>query len=105
MVIDGKVAYVGGHNVGDEYVSKHKKLGAWRDTHIKVVGPVVHAIQFCFIQDWYWAKVKFPELNWDMKRAANGSEEVLMIASGPADPLDTCALMFVQVINMAKERI
>ncbi len=105
VVIDGKTAYVGGHNVGDEYVSKHPKFGAWRDTHVKVEGPIVKAIQFCFIEDWYWAKTSIPDLNWEFRKAENGAEETLMIASGPADSLDTCGLMFVQAINMARERI
>jgi len=105
VVIDGKTAYVGGHNVGDEYVSKKPKFGAWRDTHVKVEGPIVKAIQFCFIEDWYWAKTSIPDLNWEFRKAENGSEETLMIASGPADALDTCGLMFVQAINAARERI
>lgn len=105
VVIDGKTAYVGGHNVGDEYVSKNPKFGAWRDTHVKVEGPIVKAIQFCFIEDWYWAKTSIPDLNWEFRKAENGSEETLMIASGPADALDTCGLMFVQAINAARERI
>ncbi len=105
VVIDGKTAYVGGHNVGDEYVSKNPKFGAWRDTHVKVEGPIVKAIQFCFIEDWYWAKTSIPDLNWEFQKAEDGSEETLMIASGPADALDTCGLMFVQAINAARERI
>ena len=105
VVIDGKTAYVGGHNVGDEYVSKNPKFGAWRDTHVKVEGPIVKAIQFCFIEDWYWAKTSIPDLNWEFRKAENGAEETLMIASGPADALDTCGLMFVQAINAARERI
>lgn len=105
VVIDGKTAYVGGHNVGDEYVSKNPKFGAWRDTHVKVEGPIVKAIQFCFIEDWYWAKTSIPDLNWEFQQAEDGSEETLMIASGPADALDTCGLMFVQAINAARERI
>ncbi len=105
VVIDGKAAYVGGHNVGDEYLSKHPKFGKWRDTHVKVEGPIVQAIQASFVQDWYWAKASVPELNWELKEARNGSEDTLMIASGPADTMDTCSLMFVQAIHAAKERI
>jgi cardiolipin synthase len=105
VVIDGKTAYIGGHNVGDEYVSKHPRFGPWRDTHIEVAGPIVKAIQFCFVADWYWAKSSIPDLNWGLQKADNGCEEALMIASGPADPLDTCGLMFVQAINMASKRI
>jgi cardiolipin synthase len=105
VVVDGLTAYVGGHNVGDEYLSRHPKFGNWRDTHVKVKGPIVQAIQGSFVQDWYWAKTTIPDLNWGLQKAENGGEETLMIASGPADSMDTCSLMFVQAINAAKERI
>jgi cardiolipin synthase len=105
VIIDGKLAYIGGHNVGDEYVSKHPKFGTWRDTHVKIEGPVVKYVQFYFTQDWYWATTHIPDLNWDLQKSENGCEKTLIIASGPADPLDTCSLMFLQAIHMAKERL
>ena len=105
VIVDGKSAYVGGHNVGDEYVSKHPKFGVWRDTHVKAEGPVVKLVQYCFVQDWYWATTHIPDLSWEMQQAENGCEDALIVASGPADSLETCSLMFVQVIHMAKERI
>ena len=105
VVVDGKIAYVGGHNVGDEYVSKHAKFGHWRDTHVEVAGPVVTAVQYCFVEDWYWATTELPALDWKLQKSIDGSEETLMISSGPADALETCALMFTQVINSARERI
>jgi len=105
VVIDGKTAFVGGHNVGDEYAKGHPRLGPWRDTHMAVEGPVVQAIQFCFFQDWYWATSGVPDLSWDLMPAKDGTEKTLMIASGPADDLDTCALMFTEAINSARERI
>jgi cardiolipin synthase len=60
VVVDGKIAYVGGHNVAEEYLGKDPKFGAWRDTHIKVEGPVVQEIQFCFVEDWHWATNGIP---------------------------------------------
>ena len=105
VIIDGKTAYVGGHNVGDEYVSRSPKFGRWRDTHVEVDGPVVKAIQFCFLQDWYWATSEIAQVNWDLYASGSGSEKTLMIASGPADPLETCALMFTHVIHSAQERL
>ena len=105
VVIDGDTAYVGGHNVGDVSLSRHPKFRPWRDTHVKIMGPVAKAIQFCFVEDWHWATSQVPNLNWELAPFPGGSEEVLMVASGPADTMETCALMFVQVINMAKERI
>ena len=105
VVVDGKIAYAGGHNVGDEYLGKHPTFGSWRDTHVKVEGPIVQAIQFCFIEDWYWATKGIPELNWELNPVADGNENALMIASGPADRLETCGLMFVEAINSARKRV
>jgi len=105
VVVDGKIAYVGGHNVGDEYLGKHSQFGPWRDTHVRIEGPVVQAVQYCFVEDWYWATKGIPDLNWELNRAADGNEDALMIASGPADRLETCGLMFVQAINAARERV
>jgi cardiolipin synthase len=104
-VIDGEIAYVGGHNVGDAYLSRHPKFGHWRDTHVKIEGPVVKSIQFCFVEDWHWATSTIPDLDWGMHPSRNGEEDALMIASGPADALETCGLMFTQIIHMARERL
>jgi cardiolipin synthase len=105
VVIDGKIAFVGGHNVGDEYVGKDPAFGVWRDTHVRMEGPVVQEIQFSFVEDWYWATSGIPELNWHAHKADEGREKILMIASGPADNLETCGLMFVQAINDARQRV
>ncbi|GAU09249.1 cardiolipin synthase [Desulfoplanes formicivorans] len=106
VIVDGRLAFVGGHNVGDEYVSRHCTFGSWRDTHVRVAGPVVQAIQFSFVEDWYWARGEIPqELSWEMTRAESGNEQTLCIASGPADDVDTCGLFFVEAINRARKRI
>lgn len=51
VVIDGKIGYVGGFNVGDEYIGKYKKFGYWRDTHLRLEGDSVNALQLRFILD------------------------------------------------------
>ncbi|MBC2736371.1 MAG: cardiolipin synthase [Desulfobacteraceae bacterium] len=83
----------------------HPRFGHWRDTHVKIEGPVVKAVQFCFAEDWHWATSRVPDLNWTLTPSPGGTEDALVVASGPADTLETCGLMFVQVINMARERI
>ncbi len=105
VIVDGIVGYVGGHNVGDEYISAHDKFGDWRDTHVEVKGPGVLALQFAFIEDWCWATGAIPELEWTLQRTAQEGDEVLVIPSGPADRLETCGLMFLHAIHTAKERI
>jgi cardiolipin synthase len=91
--------------VRDAYLSRHHRFGLWRDIHVRVKGPVAKAIQFCFVEDWHWATSRFPSPKWGLTPFPGESEEVLMVASGPADSLETCALIFVQVFNMAEDRI
>jgi cardiolipin synthase len=105
VVIDGNTAYVGGMNVADPYLGEHPRLGKWRDTHVEVSGPVVQAIQFAFLEDWYWATGDIPELDWTPRPAVAGNRNALAIASDPSDIMETCGLFFVHVINAARKRI
>lgn len=52
VVIDGKIGWTGGFNVGDQYLGENKKFGYWRDTHIRIVGASVFSLQEIFIMDW-----------------------------------------------------
>ncbi|MBM7699483.1 cardiolipin synthase [Kurthia huakuii] len=52
VVIDGQIGYLGGFNVGDEYLGLDKKFGYWRDTHMRIQGAAVHALQARFMMDW-----------------------------------------------------
>ncbi len=54
-VIDGKVGYLGGFNVGKEYINEDKKLNPWRDYHLKIQGEGVQDLQDIFIDDWQMA--------------------------------------------------
>jgi len=105
VVIDGKSAYVGGHNVGDEYLGESTRFKSWRDTHVKMVGPVVQCVQYSFLEDWYWATTTIPELNWVPDVENSEGIQSHMVASGPADNLDTCGLMFVHAFNSARRRV
>lgn len=51
VIIDGKIAYLGGFNIGKEYVGAGK-LGAWRDYHIQFTGEGAWEIEKRFITDW-----------------------------------------------------
>lgn len=106
VIVDGKVAWIGGHNVGDEYLGKDPKLGHWRDTHVRIEGPSVLRAQLAFAEDWHWATAAGPNLDWIAHPAPEGNEaRVLILPSGPADDLETANLMFVHAINSAQERI
>ncbi len=52
LVIDGKIAYTGGMNIGDEYITGGRKFDSWRDTHVRLEGESVHMLQSVFLSDW-----------------------------------------------------
>ena len=105
VVVDGRSAWIGGHNVGDEYLGKSEKFGHWRDTHMRMEGPAVLGAQLSFMEDWYWATRRAIDgLNWE-PYTGSGKATVLVIPSGPADEMETAQLMFLHAINSAKERL
>ena len=105
VVVDGKTAWIGGHNVGDEYLGKDPKIGKWRDTHVKIEGPAALAAQLSFMEDYHWATNDVPEMSWSPTASVHSDTSVLIIPSGPADEHETALLMFVHIINSAKQRI
>lgn len=105
VVVDGKVAAVGGHNFGDEYLGLSKQFGPWRDTHIRIEGPAVQAVQWSFLEDWHWASGDTLEVNWNESTAPDSDQIALVIPMGPADDVETCGLFFVHAINSARRRI
>ena len=105
VVADGSVAWIGGHNVGDEYLGRNPKFGHWRDTHVRIEGPAALGAQLSFFEDWYWATNQRLALNWQPISSLQGDIPVLILPSGPADVLETASLMFVHAINSARERI
>ncbi|MGD8316858.1 MAG: cardiolipin synthase [Myxococcales bacterium] len=106
VVVDGRVTWIGGHNVGDEYIGKSARFGHWRDTHVRIEGPAALKAQLAFIEDWYWATDRVPQVSWVPKPAEGGGDlPVLIIPTGPADDLESANLMFVHAINSAHDRI
>ena len=105
VVADGRVAYIGGSNVGDEYLGQSRKFGKWRDTHVELRGPVVKAAQLAFVEDWSWATGETPHLDWSLPVPEPANQTALVLSTGPADLYESCSLFFVQAINAAMERI
>ena len=106
VVVDGKSAWIGGLNIGDDYLGEDPKLTPWRDTHVRIEGPAVLAAQATFVSDWHWASREFlKDLSWHPEPAADGDKAVLVLASGPADDLEIASLFFTTVLNLARERV
>ncbi len=106
MVVDGKAAWIGGINVGDEYLGRDPKAGHWRDTHMKITGPAALGVQLSFVEDWFWATDRLGmDLNWKPEPSRDADVPVLIVPTGPADPLETAGLMFHHAVNSARRRL
>lgn len=105
VVTDGELAFVGGLNVGEEYLGASDRFDHWRDTVVSMEGPSADAVQLIFAEDWHWATGEtIDELDWETKESKGGNADVLILPSGPSDDFETCSLMFVHAIHAARER-
>lgn len=105
LVCDGRVGFVGGINLGDEYLGTASNHPPMRDTHCRIEGPAVAGLQLAWLEDWHWASDTLPELDWSVSQHTPGDQEVLILPTGPADPWETCSLFFLNCINNARQRI
>ncbi len=105
VVVDGKVAWVGGHNVGDEYMGRDPDFSPWRDTHVRIEGPAALQLQMTILGDWYWATRETPTLNWQPHAVAGESPKVMILPTGPTGQFETASLFFVAALSGAKKRI
>ena len=107
VVIDGKIGYVGGFNVGNEYVNKGKQFKFWRDTHIRVKGEAVNELNKRFILDWDYAadenmgnmSMYFP--NPDVV----GNVGMQIVSSGPDHMEEYIKNSYMKIINNAKNYV
>ena len=104
VVVDGVEAYVGGHNVGDEYLGKSKRYSHWRDTHVRIQGPAALECQAVFLMDWHWATSDVPKVNTTPK-PVEGGHPALISPMGPAEEFEICEMIYQALISNARERI
>ncbi len=100
VVVDGRLAFTGGMNVGDEY------LGPWRDTQVELRGPLVAQLQAQFLQDWFWVSGQRldDELDWRVPPDA-ADMTGLVVGASPTDPHDNGALYFAALAQSARKRL
>lgn len=103
VVVDGAHGFVGGLNVGEEYLGKKPPLSPWRDTHMELQGPAVAELQLAFDENWHW--ITGDQITLRSPPAADGQATTLIAATGPADEQETCSLYFVQLVNSARQRV
>lgn len=106
-IIDRQIAYTGGYNIGDEYLGMKKKMGYWRDTHVKIQGSSVQGLLARFILDWRREGNNDMVIDADTFRAPkNGGEMgVQVLSSGPDSKLAQIKLAYMEIISHAKDYI
>ncbi|WP_042460601.1 cardiolipin synthase [Neobacillus dielmonensis] len=108
VIIDGKIGYVGGFNVGDEYLGLNERFGYWRDTHLRIQGTAVDALQTRFILDWNQASRKYDISyvpNLFPKDVPHGDVGIQIVTSGPDSELEQIKNGYIKMILSAKKRI
>jgi cardiolipin synthase len=105
VVVDGVTGWIGGHNVGDEYLGLDPEFTPWRDTHARLEGPAVLQLQATILGDWYWATRRIPELNWVPRASEASNVHAMIVPSSPSQKLETAALLFGTALQSATKRI
>ena len=108
VIIDGRIGYIGGFNVGDEYLGLDKKFGYWRDTHFRITGKAVNHIQGKFVLDWHQAGNKNPG-EWGeyafSQEPTQGTSPVQIVSSGPDSVTEHLKNMYIKLILSAKKSV
>lgn len=105
VVVDGEVAYTGGANIGDEYANMGKL--PWRDTHLRIIGDAVAALNLRFLQDYAYASNKKIDLStFSIKEhQVNNLLPMQVVSCGPDWQEQNLKQSYIKLIYMAKKRI
>ena len=107
IVIDGSIGFVGGLNIGDEYLGRDKGFGFWRDTHLMLKGEAVRTLQLIFLQDWYYmtnqSMLSADYLSPALEESIHGG--VQLIAGGPDNEWSVIKNIFFSMITSAEKSV
>jgi cardiolipin synthase len=105
LAIDGRIAYTGGMNIGDENVTPPGQDGPEVvDVHFRFEGPVVGQLEAAFFEDWERAGGKVPELP-SPTEDAGGSALCRVLTDGPGVDMDKLSLVLEAAASMARQRL
>lgn len=110
VVIDGKVGFVGGFNIGKEYIGKDEYFKYWRDTHLMIKGEAVNSLNMRFILDWNYATKQnlfddkyFADANNKYKSVTKTGIQI--ISDGPDEKILNIRNNYLWLMNNAKDHI
>lgn len=107
VVIDGYIGYVGGFNVGNEYVNRGKQFKFWRDTHIRIEGEAVKELNKRFLLDWDYASnenIRDMQMYFPKPKVC-GNVGVQIVSSGPDHMDEYIKNGYMKIINNARRYV
>ena len=99
IVIDNYIGYLGGYNIGKEYLGLETRFGFWRDTHLRIVGSAVASLRNVFYMDWGMEK------EGEIMKGGVGGCAVQIVISGPASDSPHIRNVYLRCISNAKKKI
>lgn len=107
VIIDDSIGFIGGFNIGDEYLGRCAKFGLWRDTHLKIEGPATTYMNLRFMMDWRFASNEDIDLTSYLYKPTKkvGSVSVQIVSSGPDTDLEEIKYGYIKMIQSAKKYI
>lgn len=108
LVVDGTTGFVGGVNIGDEYLGRDPKFGFWRDTHLRIKGNAVYFLQRIFLQDWYFVtgeSLENKKIRLFPPDDRLGKKMVQITASGPDTHWESIMQVYYYAIATARKTI
>jgi cardiolipin synthase len=108
IVVDGTKGFVGGLNIGDEYLGRNQYFGFWRDTHLYLEGEAVRSLQLIFLQDWFhMTNETLLTTSYLTPSIKQGDDygAVQLIAGGPDNEWEVIKNIFFEMISSARTSI
>ena len=108
LIIDGKIGFVGGANIGDEYLGQNLEIGFWRDTHLYIEGDAVHFLQRIFLQDWHFITQEYLDLESHKLFPPTTTQTkhlVQITASGPDSQWEAIMQVYYYTIATAQKSV
>ena len=106
LTVDGCIAFVGGLNIGDEYIGKKEQFGYWRDTHLMIQGEGAQALNHIFLEDWQFSKGSIKAEDFYYPDLEFKHTSLMQIASsGPDSEKQVIKQAYFKMITMAQKSV
>lgn len=106
-IIDGIIGYIGGFNIGDEYLGFVPRYGFWRDTHLRIEGDAIDGLQIRFINDWNFTssnKLSLIDRYFPIRQKTEGVK-MQIVSSGPDTMWKNVRDGYFKMMNEAEKNI